>query len=112
MSASTDSTIPLTRMQAAARHEAIEGRLEVTDLESDTHQLSEQGRELLLVTANVLQCVEQRRFPCDEDTRRLLLELEAEAEDDCAGETADEDTLVMLRAMVIYLRVTRQRVGA
>src|SRR2546423_1651623 len=105
------NTIPVTRMQAAAIQSAIESRLEATDPVPDANRLSEQGRELL-VTANVLQCVEQRRFPCDEDARRLLLELEAEAEDDCAGETADEDTLVMLRAMVTYLRVTRQRVGA
>src|SRR6266851_2818835 len=92
-------TIPLTRMQAAAIHSAIDGRLEATDAISEPDVLGDQGRELLVI-ASALECIQQRRFPVDEDARVLLATLHAEAEDDVEGEWGDEDedNLLMLRA--------------
>jgi hypothetical protein len=99
-------TIGLTRMQAAAIHSAIESRLQCTDALPELDRLAEQGRELLVI-ANVLECVEERRFPLDEDARSLLATLEMEAQNDAKGET-EEDTLVMFRALATYLKVTRE----
>ena len=111
MTTATENTIGLTRMQAAAIHSLIQARLEATHAVPEPDRLGEQGRELL-VTANVLECVEQRRFPLDEDARSLLVTLEMEAQDDVKGEIADEDadedTLAMFRALATYLKVTRE----
>lgn len=106
-----EDTIPLTRMQAAAIHSAIDGRLEATDAISEPDVLGDQGRELLAI-ANVLECVQQRRFPVDEDACVLLATLHAEAEDDVEGEVAGEDDLLMLRAIATYLKATREAVSA
>jgi hypothetical protein len=109
MTTATENTIGLTRMQAAAIHDAIDGRLEVTEASHEPDVLCAPGQELLVI-ADVLECVQKRRFPLGEDGRRLLMTLEAEAEDDLKGECAGEDDLVMLRALLIYLKVTREMV--
>lgn len=116
----TENTIPLTRMQAAAVYEAIEGRLfgmrlhEATERlglqkgDIDTDALRALGRELDMI-ADVLECVAARRMPVDDEARLLLarLEMKAGADAEQAGDVNPDDR-ALVQAQATYLKVTRE----